>query len=488
MGSVPDLRRVASAVAALCASAALLWWGTGLDPLWPLTWLAPLPVLLFALHASVWEAALVAGLAVCGGLLNLWSLLHGALGVPVPALARAYLTAGVLFALSTLLFRALARRRAYWSALLAFPACWVSFEWLLNLTTPHGTGGSLAYSQLRFLPFLQLASVTGPWGMSFLLCAFPAALALAVYLRTTAPRQGYRILGATLGLVVAVLVFGVMRLTSPAAGVPVSVGLVASDGPNEDVADEGAPTARLYHAYARAVLQLAQEGASVVVLPEKTGVAVDPDTRQVDAQLQALADQAKVQLVVGIVRVAPASAGAPKHKYNEARIYAPGAPVQSYDKEHMLPPFESSLTPGTTLTLLRRDPGGSVWGVAICKDMDFTQLSRRYGAAGTGLMLVPAWDFYLDWIQHGHMAVMRGVESGFSIVRSAKGGSLYVSDDRGRILAEVKSNAAPFSTLLALVPQTHDHTLFLRFGDAFAWASVALLVLCLAQLLRRRAV
>jgi apolipoprotein N-acyltransferase len=80
-------------------------------------------------------------------------------------------------------FRALLRRSAWWSALLAFPGTWVSFEYLLNLVSPHGTAGSLSYSQLNFLPFLQLASVTGPWGMSFLLLLFSAALAIGVHLR-----------------------------------------------------------------------------------------------------------------------------------------------------------------------------------------------------------------------------------------------------------------------------------------------------------------
>jgi apolipoprotein N-acyltransferase len=59
----------------------------------------------------------------------------------------------------------------------------VSIEYLRNLTTPHGTAGSLAYSQLRFLPFLQLASVTGPWGMTFLLLLFPSAVTLGWHLR-----------------------------------------------------------------------------------------------------------------------------------------------------------------------------------------------------------------------------------------------------------------------------------------------------------------
>jgi apolipoprotein N-acyltransferase len=483
MASVLDVRRLALGVVAVLATAVLVWFGTGLDPFWPLMWFAPLPVLIFALGASLWGAALAGGLAMILGLLNQWGYLHGALGVPALALAGAYLTVGVAFALATLLFRALARRRAYWSALLAFPAFWVSFEWFRNFASPHGTAGSLAYSQLRFLPFLQLATLTGPWGMTFLLLAFSAALALAIGLRTEAPRRGYRILGVTAVVILAVLVFGTARLLTPAAGMPVKVGLVASDGPNEHVADDGAPADKLFQAYAAPVARLAEEGAAVVVLPEKTGVVVDPDTHRVDAELQSIADQARLQLVVGVLRVVPASPGHPvKVRYNEARIYTPDAPVASYDKEHMLPPFESNLTPGTALTLLHRSSSRGTWGVEICKDMDFTRLSRRYGEAGAGLMLVPAWDFFSDWIEHGHMAVMRGVESGFSVVRTAKGGSLFVSDDRGRILGEIKSNSASFSSLLVSVPQSHDRTLFLVLGDWFAWVAVAILVLCLARL------
>jgi apolipoprotein N-acyltransferase len=116
--------------------------------------------------------------------------------------------------------------------------------------------------------------------------------------------------------------------------------------------------------------------------------------------------------------------------------------------------------------------------------MDFTRLSRQYGEEGTGLMLVPAWDFVLDRFEHGHIAVMRGVESGFSIVRAAKQGYLTVSDDRGRILAETQSNSAPFATLLANVPAGHDTTLYLLWGDWFAWLALAALIFTLAQLCR----
>jgi len=79
------------------------------------------------------------------------------------------------------------------------------------------------------------------------------------------------------------------------------------------------------------------------------------------------------------------------------------------------------------------------------------------------------------------MAVMRGVESGFGVVRAAKRGYLTVSDDRGRILAETTSGSAPFAGLLAAVPATHDATLYLRWGDWFGWLALALLALTLVR-------
>jgi apolipoprotein N-acyltransferase len=212
------------------------------------------------------------------------------------------------------------------------------------------------------------------------------------------------------------------------------------------------------------------------VLPEKLGAVLDSENGTADPIFQRLADRSGATIVVGQVHVAGAA------KYNQARVYQPKEPVLSYDKEHMLPPFESSLTPGTALVMLPKH--AEPWGVAICKDMDFTPLSRKYGKAAVGLMLVPAWDFNMDRGWHGHIAVMRGVEDGFSLVRAAKDGYLTVSDNRGRVVAETRSDAAPFATLLASVPAVHSATVYLLLGDWFAWLACALLVLAIVQLCR----
>ncbi len=476
MGFESKTKSVVYGIVAVLATAAMVYFGTGLFPWWPLMWFAPAPVLLFAARSSWRGSAVVAFAAWFLGALNLRTYFQSLLHIPIGVQLVIYLDPALLFAIVVLLFRALLRRGLWWSALIAFPAAWVSFEYLTSLTSPHGTAGNLAYSQLNFLSFLQIASVTGPWGISFLLMLFPAALIVAIERRRKSGRQGLLILGASWGLIGLALAFGALRLSTPVPGERIKVALTASDEPEYVNVPEGAAADRLFRAYAGRVEELARRGTKAIVLPEKLAVVLDSDHEKVDATFQSLADRTKAVIVVGMVYVAP------PEKYNRARVYMPGAAVQSYDKHHMLPPFESNLKPGTSTTVLTQ--GNGTWGVEICKDMDFTGLSREYGRAGAGLMLVPAWDFVADRFSHGHLAVMRGVEDGFSMVRAAKQGYLTVTDDRGRVLAEERSDAAPFASLLAQVPVAHEKTLYSLLGDWFAWVACASFAFACVRLFR----
>jgi apolipoprotein N-acyltransferase len=478
MAFAANYRRAMEAIVAILAAAAMFYFGNGLDPWWLLMWFAPLPVLLFALRNSWWTTALTTVTVMLLGNLNMWNYFTKTLRMPWSAWVGTFLVAGVIFAAGVLLFRALVLRGAVWSGLLALPALWVTNEYLRNLVSPHGSAGSLAYSQLNFLPFLQLASITGPWGMSFVLLLFPAAIAIGLHLWQAAPRRALQIVGMGVGVVAAVLIFGAARLAMPQRQI-VKVGLIASDQKaNATVTDPGADTERLFRDYAREAGMLAAKGAQVIVMPEKLGVTLEGKAAGTDAVLQSVAEQTGATIVAGVVHV-----DAPL-KYNQARIYVPGAIVRRYDKRHMLPPFESNLKPGTTLTVLSRPK--QKWGVAICKDMDFESPARLYGEAGTGLMLIPAWDFVVDGIWHGHIAIMRAVEDGFSIARAAKNGFLTVTDDRGRILGEVSSSSAPFATLLVEVPAAHNSTVYQLLSDWFAWVAIALLALAVLQTARLR--
>src|ERR1700730_1992185 len=136
MASALSYRRLVESVLAIVATAAMFYFGNGLDPLWPLMWFATLPVLLFALRSQWWAAAVTAVVAMMLGNLNLWSYFTKTLGMLGSAWVGIFFTASVVFAAGILLFRVLVLRGAAWSGLLALSAVWVTGEYVRNVTSP----------------------------------------------------------------------------------------------------------------------------------------------------------------------------------------------------------------------------------------------------------------------------------------------------------------------------------------------------------------
>jgi apolipoprotein N-acyltransferase len=478
MESANKTRKVAMAIVVFATTAVLVWFGNGLTPSWPLMWFAPLPLFWYSLRSSWWAAALVAFGSWLAGSASLMDYFR-TVGMPFTAWLGNFAGMGCLAASGVLLFRTLVSRGAVWAGIVALPAVWVSVDWLRYWITPHGTAADLAYTQLNFLPFLQLASVTGPWGMSFVLLLVPGAVAAVFHLREREPKQAKRLALATAGLMVVVLGFGVIRLTQSGQPQTLRVGLMASDRPvGDDIASPGEDARRLLSQYAAQARKLAERGAKVILMPEKIVFARATDASMKSEILQSLSDETGTTIVAGELHLSP-----DKLRYNRAEVYSPHGSVVSYDKEHLLPPFESDQTPGTAKLTIPRN--GLQWGVAICKDMDFTSMSVAYAQLGTSLMLVPAWDFNQDRTWHGDMSIMRGVEGGFSIARAAKNGYLMVADSRGRVIGRARSDSAPFATLIADVPVGHETTLFQLWRDWFAWVAVGLFVFVIVRLVTK---
>jgi apolipoprotein N-acyltransferase len=461
---------------AVAASAAALYFGTGLRPIWLLAWIAPIPVLLLAPRVSRTSAFAAALVACAIGDLTWWRYLHTAIEIPLASLLLVVCIPALVFAADVVAYRAFLRISP-WRAAVIFPAVWVLYEFVGERLSPNSTAGNISYSQMNFLPVLQLASVTGIWGISF--CLFLFASTMSVVLSGNVSRGEKSRLAIGVGLVLAVVLgFGAWRLHSTPPSQTVVVGLVASDLPENILTTEHADTMRQLRAYAAEAQTLASQGATAIVMPEKIAVVRDSDLSDVDALFTALAAKTGASVIVGVIHPTRTA------KWNEARLYFPNGTIRVYEKEHMVPSFESSFTIGTQHVQWQAPAGRC--GLVICKDMDFPSLSRQYGNDGTALMLVPAWDFKMDGWEHGRMAILRGVESGFSIARAPKQGILSVSDDRGRVLAERETNSAPFASIVAAVPMRHDGTLYARFGDWFGWFNIALLLVLIATANPRR--
>jgi apolipoprotein N-acyltransferase len=455
---------------------ALGWWfGSGLQPSWWLTWLAPLPVLWMATRVRAPWAALAAIVAYAAGGLSQWSYMHERIGLPMPVILGFIALPGVVLALCVLLFRRLVLRGHAVAAAFAVPCLWVAIDYLSNLASPHGTFGNIAYTQLDNLVMLQTAAVTGIWGIGFLLLLLPSAVA-ALLATQAAGRDRWVIAGSVAALMVIAIAYGHLRLQMPSE-TSVSVGLVSLEKPIRPASDSEEGQA-LQARYVDAIQRLAHAGASIVVTPE-TSFSTPSASMPAFAML---AEQHGLTLGMGVD-----AKGNRDAERNMLDVFQPGAVSPAlYSKHHLIPGLEHQYTPGDSYTVLQ---GTLRIGLAVCKDMDFHDVTRAYAARHAQLLLVPAWDFGVDGWLHSRMAIMRGVEGGFAIARVARSGRLTLSDDRGRVVAEASSEDHDAS-LVGKLPVRDTSTFYARSGDWAAWlcliGTLAALLLALARQVRLR--
>lgn len=149
----------------LAIAVTLLVFANGADSIPLAAWLAPLFLLRFVRTQS-----LKVGLPVAYVVLIATFSIQFRGMVPIPGIAYYIflLLNGIPAVLPYVLDRLLTRRLTGLRSTLVFPATWAATEYLMSLA-PYGSWGSAAYAMFGNLPLLQLLSVTGLWGITFLL-------------------------------------------------------------------------------------------------------------------------------------------------------------------------------------------------------------------------------------------------------------------------------------------------------------------------------
>jgi len=449
-------------------SAVGLYFSLNLGEVWPLAWLAPIPVLGLAFSDTDWRIAGPACWAAYAlGTLNILSAYAGAL--PTGVLVIGVLVPGAFFACSALGARFVARRLSPAVGALAFAASWTTGDFLASLGR-NGTAVSPAYSQVGAPVLVQGASVFGLWIVTFLLGFVPAGIAMSLARRRVRPAV------AALVLFVANAAFGFARIADAAPARSVRVGLGADDSlVLTGVRADATSALRVIHAYVEAARTLAAERAALIVFPEKVAVLAPGWRNEAIARLRETARAADATIVIGFD-------DRDGSRLNDAFMMPPdGAVPARYVKRHLVPGLEDAFAPGHASLIL---PDRT--GVAICKDMDFQATLRGDAAAQPTLLAVPAWDFDADAWWHARLAIMRGVENGFAVARAASDGLLTLTDAYGRVLRRESTAQARMVTVVGDVPRGPGDTIYRHVGDVFAWASVALAVLLLGLAFAKR--
>jgi apolipoprotein N-acyltransferase len=376
---------------------------------------------------------------------------------------------------------------------LVFPAAVTTLELLGTFGNPFGTAGSTAYSQYASLPLLQLVSVTGIWGLTFLV-SWLAPVVNELWERGPGDRT-VRLGGALfVAALCAVLLFGGARLAFGApAGETVRVAAMAPDRELSTLAFSAPPlrpgtaaeraaardrhfTPVLDDLFARSERE-ARAGARIVTWSEAAALVLEEDLEATLARAARLAEQEQLYLQVSMIVLLrdAGRADGPSVNENHAVLLDPrGDVVWDYLKSKPTPGDGHDPGPGTVPSV--DTPHGRL-ATVICQDDFFPALLRQAGQADVDILLVPSsdWDSVAAW--HAQQAPFRAAENGVALVRPTRQGISLATDAQGRLVGHKPDYAdGDDQTLVTSVPTRGTDTLYATVGDSPAHATALGLV------------
>jgi apolipoprotein N-acyltransferase len=402
---------------------------------------------------------------------------------------------GLLYLLPYIADLRIGSRLGAWGRWLVFPLAFTSVDWLLS-QLKLTTAGSPAYSQYSILPLIQILSVTGMWGLTFLIGWF----ATTVNACWEGSFSWKLIRGKLLiftGVLLAVLIYGGLRLSlTQGQGVDSSVQNVkVATITNETIfeplnsmnlgtfyqsSDAERDAMRPKFAAANDVLfarieTALQAGAKIVATQETAGLALAEDADGVIARASSLARQYHAYLELSLW-VFDRTQALP-YVHNQSILIDPQGQVQmTYDKTHPVFPGESFLViSGSGRLPIVTTPYGRL-STAICNDLHYPALLRQAGRQDVDILLAPFDDDPAIDTQDPAEAAFRTIEGGYSSIRAAGNGLSMITDPEGRVLASQDYFTTNSHMMIADLPVHAEKTVYSLIGDTFAYLSIAGLI------------
>lgn len=364
----------------------------------------------------------------------------------------------------------------------------------MSRLNPYGTWGVLGYTQHGNLPLMQLASVTGIWGIGFLIAWFASVFNWAWDRQFDwgATQSGVLLYAAVWSLV---MLAGGVRLafvpeapTVRVAGIGWPKGIIEPSEFLRMVAPDLTETereqirekfGRLHDSFFERSRREAQAGARIIVWPEANLMVLKEDESAVLGRARQFARENDTLLLMGMATLEP---GTVRPVDNKAVLINPAGEIaHAYTKITAVPGFEASVNVrGNGPIPVADTPYGRV-ASPICFDLDFPQIIRQVGGSEADIMLVPASDWKAITHLHQLMSEFRAVENGVAMFRIARWGGSGAVDPYGRRLATMDDFTAQDNVMVAQVSASAGvRTIYARIGDLFAWACVVSLLASIA--------
>ena len=508
-------------------------------------WIAPALMIYAArqgkLHMDAFRAGYVAGLAFWLASLY-WLLNMPVAGFPILGWLSLCAYLAIFPAVWTWLVARFKWENSNWSGRffwsLTGATAWVALEFLRGWLFTGFPWNDLGVSQFKLTPLIQIAAVTGVYGVSFLVAWFSLALFSAVQMVLKNPARRF-VWQAEMALPMCAVVFyylaGFFAMNS---GTPVEnrnlhVTLVQPSEPQTLIWSSKEDSMRFARLLAQSQAALTNH-TDLLLWPESAVPPMDDATYQAINQF-VRSNQVWLILNADDVEFHPNTT----NFFNAAFLVSPdGRWRQTYHKRRLvifgeyvpladwlpflkwLTPISGGWTPGNTVVQfeINHPTGGAEQIITlvstneptatsnhpivkvsplICFEDVFPGLGRDSAQEDTDFLVNLTNDGWFgssaeQW-QHAAAAVFRAVENGLPLIRCANNGVTCLIDARGRVqqfFADQAGDVHGRGILTVEIPlvTSRTPTYYHRHGDWFAWSCVDLTAISLLSWLKRRSI
>lgn len=377
--------------------------------------------------------------------------------------------------------------RFYNKSFFVVPLSWTALEFIRG-----NFGGGIPWlllgaSQYKFISLIQVANITGVYGISFLVSMVNAGF-------SSFSRRKWIFILCVFALTI---LYGKHVGEKPIAGKSIRIGLIQPNIPLDIKWDSQ------YTNWMIDKLTGLSEKATpcgLMVWPE-TAVPTLPESEITQKKLRQMTDELDCKLITGSQGIDTKG-----NYYNSAFLISnDGKPDAEYRKIHLVPfgeyvpfgnfmPLFRKLTPiqgefkkGTEYTVFNLD--GMTLSVLICFEDIFPGLARRFVSNGAEILVNITNDVWFGKsagpYQHAVLSIFRAVENRTPLVRATNTGVSCFISPNGEIVEIVKDKLGRelFIDGLAVrdIVANRDNTFYTRYGDIFGLACVFSLIITIRK-------
>jgi apolipoprotein N-acyltransferase len=389
-------------------------------------------------------------------------------------------------------------------------AAWMAVEFFRSRTFLAFPWGLLAYSQHDYLPIMQIAGITGVYGVSLILILFNASLAETILRfikhRKISPAKFKYILPVTI-LVVIIIIYGLVNIyqyrRDPGHETSIDIALVQTNITFDDKFEKDSgvliPDPHDSETYFR-------QGTELVVYPETVLWGSLERNETFGNWVKETIKAEGLHFITGQILWDDE-----KNYYNTVNLYSPDAEIIGrYNKIHPLPCAEympypdilfmfrflniakTNITPVTDFEMIEY-PGKGMLGTNICFESTLPLISRTFRDRGAGAIFVFTDDAgfresQASW-HHVIFSRARAIENGCYVVHSSNMGVSAVIDPTGEL--RVKTPLGQKLVAYDRIYLNDNKTFYAEYGNAvlygyFGFAIIYLIIYLFITIRRKK--